>query len=487
MSVTSVVPSRPARARFAAPGAALRLLWIEIKRNTMPWALPILALLFFYDTYRTASGSPPIWTARASLVTSKMVFDFAAFAGGLSAWTGSREGRRRTGELLVSTARHALTRRLAALAATLLWVLAAFLAAVAVLYIHIAYAVTWGGPPLWPVFTGVTAVTMLGVLGFVAGALFPGRFTAPLVAICAGLLPVVGSHNLENPSLNPHTLLALNVSLQPYDWGVFYHVLPDISIAQFMFMGGIAVAALGLLALAPAGIGWWLRGTSVVVLVAGVAASVTAYSLVGTAKQTPIGWQIPALHDAASSRPVPYTPDCTSVSGFQVCMHPAFSKYLGGVAAALAPAGAEVAGLPGAPVRAAQVATPLGPPFNAPILTGTPSVYQFTTYLDWVSPAGMDSPESRASLQSQFFDAVIGGPSYAQTGNLGQAQQAVATALMTAIGTSATSVNLGGSVSPQVTAAASRFAALISPARQAWLRTQLTALRAGNITLAEVP
>ena len=503
---TNVFPSRPARVRSFSPGAALRLLWIEIKRNAMPWALPILAALFCYDTYRTASGSPPIWTVRASLVTSKMVFDFAAFAGGLAAWTGSREGRRRTGELLATTVRHALTRQLAALGATLLWVLAAFLAAVAALYIETARAVTWGGAPLWPVFVGVTAVTMLSVLGFVAGALFPGRFTAPLVAICAGLLPIIGSHNLQAPTRNTHVLLTLNVSLQPYDWGVFHHVLPDVSIAQVMFMSGIAVAAIGLLALAPvlrlpvgssaagsagsaaAGMGWWLRVTSAVVLVAGVAASCTAYYLAGTAKQTQIGWEIPALHDAANDRPVPYTPDCTSVSGFRVCMHPAFGEYLGGVAVALGPAGAEIAGLPGAPVRASQVATPLGPPYySGPGLSGAPPVYQFTAYLDWVSPAGMDSVQSRAALQGQFFDTFLGGPSYAQTGNLDPAQQAVSNALLTAIGTSPSFANFGGFSTPRVTAAASRFAALPSSARHAWLLSHLAALRAGHVTLAELP
>ena len=498
MSATSVFPARDARPRSVAPMAALRLLWIEIKRNIMPWALPILALLFFYDTYRTASGSPPIWTARASLVTSKMVFDFAAFACGLSAWTGSREGRRRTGELLAPTARHTLTRQLAALAATLLWVLLAFLAGVAVLYAQIAGAVTWGGPPLWPVFVGAVAVTMVSVLGFVAGALFPGRFIAPLAAICGGVLPIVASHNLLNPQLNTHKLLALELSLEPYDWGVFYHVLPDVSIAQVMFMGGIAVAGTGLLALAPVlrlpvgstsgsspavGLGWWLSTAAAVVLVAGVAASWTAYDLTGTAKLTKVGWQIPALHDAATDQPVPYMPDCTSASGFQVCVHPAFSGYLSGIAAALRPAAAEIASLPGAPVRASQVAAPLGPPYTGPGLAGTPPVYQFAADLTWVSPTQVDA----ANIQAQLFEAVIGGPAAAQTGYLDPAQRAVVDALLTAIGTSPSNTNLFFPASPQVNAAAARFAALPVPARHAWLLVHLTALRAGRVTLAQLP
>jgi hypothetical protein len=50
--------------------------------------------------------------------------------------------------------------------------------------------------------------------------------------------------------------------------GVFYHVLPDLPIAQIMFLGGIGLAALGVLGLSrpaaggprPAIGGRWLRG-----------------------------------------------------------------------------------------------------------------------------------------------------------------------------------------------------------------------------------
>jgi hypothetical protein len=66
-----------------------------------------------------------------------------------------------------------------------------------------------------------------------------------------------------------------------------------------MFMGGICVAL-------------------------AVAASSTAFALAGTAKLSLSGWDIPALHDAASDQPVPYTPDCAGTS-FKVCLHLAFS------------------------------------------------------------------------------------------------------------------------------------------------------------------
>jgi hypothetical protein len=478
--------------------AAVRLLWIEIKRNAVPWVLPLLALLFCFDTYRTASGQPPVWTVRAALVADRLVFDFAAFAAGLSAWMGSREGRRKTGELLAPTARQAVTRHLTALAATLFWVLLAFGVGVTALYLQAARVVTWGGPPLWPVAVGAVAMITICVLGFTSGVLFPGRFTAPVAAITAGVLPLVGSHTLQEPK-DPHYLLGLDVNLPPYDMGVFYHVLPDVSIAQVMFMGGIAVAALGLLAGSPAlralagGLsspafraGRWLYVLSAAVVLAGVAASVTAYDLVGTARPAAAGWAIPALHDAASDRPVPYQPDCAGTT-FRVCMHPAFSGYLSGVTAAISPAAAELAGAPGAPVRAKQQAVPLGPPFAFSGVTGTPPVYAFTAGFNWTSPANARMPEWNAGLQQDFLDTVIGGPSWQATGNLDPAQQAVVSGLLATLGSPSQTAFNGYPLSPQVAAAADRLAALATSTRHSWLATHLPALQSGQVTLTEIP
>jgi hypothetical protein len=491
----TTLPARPPRvvARVVVLPAAGCLVWIEIKRNAVLWVLPLLALLVYVDTYRTVSGYPPIWTVRALAVPDLLLVDFAAFAGGFCAWAGSREGRRKTLDLLGTTARPAWARQLAALAGTMFWLVLAFLAAVAALYVQTAHVAAWGGPPLWPVAVGVVALVTICVVGFTAGALFPGRFTAPLVAVAAVVLHLVGTHAVNDPNMRSlQDLLSLGTNVPPYDMGVFYHVPLDIPIAQVMFMGGIAAAAVGVLALSPAlrqvagrgssaggGTGRWLRGVSVALVAAGLAASVTAYDLTGTAKLTAAGWDIPALHDAAAGRPVPYTPDCAK-TGFEVCVHPAFGTYLDAAAAALDPVAAEIAGLPGAPVRAEQV--PYGPPFYGSPIAGVPSVYEFTVTITWVSPA-VAGPLVQQGLLSDF----IGGPAYEQSGNLGPAQQAAVSALLTAAGVSAQAQDLNGPPAPQVAAAANRFAALSPAVRHAWLAAHLTALRAGHITPAQLP
>ena len=97
------------------PGVA-RALRLEFKRNAVPWLLPLLAAVFYFNTMRTADGYPPVWTLRASVIENHMLFEFSAFAGGMAAWAASREGRRKTADLIATTPRAAWSRMSIALA-----------------------------------------------------------------------------------------------------------------------------------------------------------------------------------------------------------------------------------------------------------------------------------------------------------------------------------------------------------------------------------
>ena len=81
--------------------------------------------MFYFNTIRTADGFPPVWTLRASVITDHMLFEFSAFAGGLAAWAGSRERRRKTLDLAATTPRAAWARLSVTLAGTLCWLLLA--------------------------------------------------------------------------------------------------------------------------------------------------------------------------------------------------------------------------------------------------------------------------------------------------------------------------------------------------------------------------
>ena len=117
---------------------------------------------------------------------------------------------------------------------------------------------------------------------------------------------------------------------------------------------------------------------------AGLLAAGTAVALAGTGKLDAHGMiAIPALHDAASDRPVRYTPVC-SHTAIPVCLNPAYASYLPATAAALAPVLNEVAGLPGAPARISQAAAtyrqgtgnPSASAWLAHRISGTPPVFR---------------------------------------------------------------------------------------------------------------
>ncbi len=509
-------------ARFR-PARALRL---EIKHSAVVWVLPVLAALFYVNAYRTAAGFPPTWTVRASVITGPNLVFFSVIAAGIAAWVATREGRRKTGDLLATTARAAWARQATVLAATAFWMVLAYLAGVAVIYLQTALQATWGGPPLWPVAVGVVGVAASCAVGFTCGTLFPGRFTAPIVAVAvfaAWFVGVNAANKVSNlSSLKGTSALLVTATGRPQntDVGVYYHVPPDVSIAQVMFMGGVLLVMVGLLALLPAARVPGVRGLSFagrrrLIMVAaagiacGVAASATAFWMAGTAQYSFMtGWEIPALHDAADDQPIPYTLDCTG-SAFKVCIHPAFEPYLGAMSAALQPAAAEIAGLPGAPVRAEMTTdnTSLAVP-------GTTSVYDYSTEQEgyggesfWATPAIARTADWEQGWQQDFITWFVSGPAEQDSSGPTPAQEAVAIALLAKIGTpvpqypqfsqpgtqpgaSSTSGASGtqpGASAAQITAAASGFESLSSAARHAWLAANIAALRSGTITLAQIP
>jgi hypothetical protein len=518
--VTAAALARPARFRPA------RLLRLEIRHSPIVWALPVLAAIFYFNTYRTATGLPPTWANYAADVTGPMLVYLCVFAAGLAAWVGTREGRRKTGDLLATTARAPWARQAAVLGATAFWMALAFLAETAVIYVLAAGQATWGGPPLLPVAVGVVCTVTACAVGFTAGTLFPGRFTAPIVAVAVFVLEFVGVKSANNVrdymyggggSTSPLVMPDQGLPRFVED-GVFYRVPADVSIVQLMFTGGLLLVAAGLLGLAPAARVAGVRGVSlaggrrslaVVAAVAvgcGVAASATAFSLAGTAtyNQATNGWVIPALHDAASDRPVPYTPVCARAA-FPVCIHPAYAGYLDAMTAALEPAAAEIAGLPGAPVRAE-----LAVGFALPAAAGTTSVYAYSGTGQGVggawfglSAAEATTPSWEQTVQQSFLFWFVSGPALRASGNPDPAQQAIADALLAKIGAPAPDLSppQKGSAPPptqsaaaaaqaqatQISAAASRFGSLTSPARRAWLTTNVAALRAGAVRLAQIP
>jgi hypothetical protein len=472
-----------ARAGRVPPLApAVRLLRLEARRNAMLWMLPPVVALFWFDVYRVATALPPFWVQRAMYVEMHAALDFAPLVAGVAAWAGSRDGRRRTTDLVDVAARPRWTSRLVTWAATTGWAVAAYLCCVAAVYLATARQATWGGPPLWPPAVGASTVVAACALGFAAGVLMPGRLTAPFTAIVVfGVFFVA----LRPIGSSPYALVSpvnssLGLNLFP-DIAVFYRYVPDLAIDQVTLMAGLTAASLGVLGLPAAAGSRLLHRVAAVITVVGLAAAGTAVGLAGTARLDAYGMMtIPALHNAASDRAASYTPVCAA-SPLPVCVQPAFRAYLPDVVASVDPVLGQVVGLPGAPVRVTQVATAFslnGAGYrtpSGPSVSGNPAVLRLPLgpYLTAAPAATVDGV--RLAITQVTIASVIGG-------SRTPAQQAVGAALLKASG-----MPLTGAPGSPVYAAARRFAALSPAARHAWLAAHLSALRAGHISMGELP
>jgi hypothetical protein len=351
------------------------------------------------------------------------------------------------------------------------------------------------------------------------GAFFPSRFAAPVAAFGVFLAVIVSLQNGLSATSGWPLILPNNANGN-YQLvsGIFYPYLPDLPIARMMFLAGIAVTALGVLGLPARAGSARLRRAAVMVTLVGVAAAGTASVLVRTAQLTPHGVVIPALHDAANDRPISYVPVCGHAAGVPVCLNPAYRRYLTVVSADLRPVLAEMAGLPGAPVRVTQVpgryTSGLFEDQNgvAVTISGSPPVLRVP--LDVFNDLPSATPGSAGQFDQELpllsVHALVAG----DTGGTA-VQQAVQAALLEHAGmpfaaqpqaleifglpnwagddlqrlipASELSSGSGGSPAGPVYAAARRFAALPAAARHAWLAAHLAALRAGLLALRQLP
>jgi hypothetical protein len=523
-AASAPVTGRP-RAAAGGPGrAAARLLGLELRHSPMPWLLPVAAVLFWLLAYRKAMAEPPLWNLRAAALQSGALVAFVCPVTGAAAWAASRDGRRRTAGLVAISARPRWARLLTAWAATAGWAVAGYLACAAVLYGVTARQAHWGGPLWWPAVVAGVSLPAFAALGFAAGTAWPGRLAAPLAAIAAFFVLVlsteliVGSQSYWQVS----PIVAGGWDIGAAGTGSFYPYLPDLSIAQVMFLAGLTVAVLAALGLPAESGGRRLRQAAAVAAAAGLLAAGTGVALAGTGRLDAHGMiAIPALHDAASDRPLHYTPACRG-GRVPVCLNPAYAYYLPAVSAALGPVLTEVAGLPGAPVRVSQAPESYrqGPRnqvligLAGPQVSGRPPVWHL------IIPDQLTGPPVTISQLAAGVAASAGPGILASVIGPGRtpAQRAVLAVLSRAArlpagelpGRIPARCRARGSVchengavigplpdqargTPALTpgtpayAAARRFAALPAAARHAWLAGHLSALRAGRIALRELP
>jgi len=492
MTATAAAPAQPRtpRAASAVPLAGARLLWVELRHNAMPFILPLIAALLWFDSYRPSMTQPPVWAWRTfwNMGQGHTIIDFGPFVAGVAAWMGSREGRRAITDLITAAARPRWITQLATWAATAIWAVGAYLVFAGVMFgVYVAQGIL-GAPPWWWVAVGAVAVAAFSAAGFAVGAFYPSRFAAPLAAFGSVVVLMMSSQTGFRDTSGWALILPTN-SNGNYQSpsGIFYPYLPDLPIARMMLLAGITLAAVGLLGLPSRAGSLRLRWTAAVVTLAGVVMAGTAIGLATTARLGPAGIVIPALHDAANDREIPATPVCSHTAGTPVCLNPVYRPYL-------ADAYEEAMTISGHPPV-------LGVPLGTFLLPGTSG---FTS-------APVRFADFASQLQALAVHAFVG----AGAGPGTMAQQAVQAALLQGAGmpfaaqpkvlgqagvappppgapapTGAGAAGPGHDVGPasrSVYAAAHRLAALPAAARRAWLTAHLAAVQSGQLTLAQLP
>lgn len=467
-----------------------RLLRIEARRNALLPLFPVMAFLLWLTPIAQHLEPVGLWPDRSTDLQSS-IQGIGPFTASAAAWMASREHRRTMDDLLASTPRSVWARWMATWAATCGWALLFYAALATVFFSITAAQATWGHPVIWPVLSGLTALIACSVLGFAAGRLLPSRVTTPLAGIGVYLAMGTGMESaLHGGALGRLSPLYPSIGLES---SVFYAIRPDLTWVQISCYLGVAATALGLTTFRGHDGSRTVRRGGATATAAGLALVTIAVALVSTSHRDSQGVIVPALHDAASDRAIPYTPVCVHDGTLPVCLHPAYaaSNELTTLDTIISKIVAPLAGTPGLPVRAEQLpGEDNGSPAshvqgNPPVLNiphfiihghtiqppGFAAVFQTRIALDLVTRPGTVLPAKSCNCSA--------------ANDTGPAQRALALYLLRQAGYTPSTGLIPGD--PATAAAAQRLAVLTPTARHAWLTTHIAALRAGALTLTDLP
>jgi hypothetical protein len=446
----------------------IRLVRIELRRNTAVMLLPVVALLWLASPIARHLAPIALWTDRSTDIQSGALA-VGPFAAGVAAWMASREHRRGTTELAGTTPLDPGLRAAAMLVATTLWAVLGYVAGGTALLVITSAQATWGHPVLLPLVVGLLAVIVAVAIGFALGHVFPGRFTAPLVAIgLLGLFALGVQRGFDGSlygMLSP-VYPSINLTIS-----VFFPVRPDLALLQVLALVGVLAAALGVLASRTSH-----RRLGIAVVTAGVLLLGGAVGLVGSAHRDPQGAVVTALDSPAVAAPLPYTPVCSS-SAVVVCVHPAYAAKLPVLDDAVNRLAAPLAGTPGLPVRVAEGPIYL---FRDIRVTGDPPVLVIPP----VFIQGNDLGFETVSVTNTLAVALVQGPGQ-DVQQASAVQRAVALYLLRQAGDPSDSHFVP--TDPAVRAAASALVAMPAAERHAWFAAHIAAVRAGTISLSELP
>jgi hypothetical protein len=430
---------------------ALRLFQIEARRSIALWFAPALAVLVIWGTLSTMrpDDAPTLWH-RGSTQFGLMCVVAAFIMCGVGAWTAGRDRRRQVNELVATTPRPTLFQDVALLASTIAWGLIGCVLAAAFLFVAIDRKATWGDPVATPVVVGLLTVVTGTAAGYLGGALIPGRFAAPLVAVAfSGVVLLVGTRSTAVAYLSPMSMDPRGIS--PYD--LFYRP-PSIPVVEMsLWLAGLTGCAIAITA-------FWRRRT----LLAGCWLAIALVMATGGAVLVTRAFVHPPWERIYPGQPLAaYEPACVE-RAIPICVHPAYEARLQDIADRIGRLVEPLVGVPGGPVRAEQMAS---------------------------REVGMRSDGTLEVLPGPFVvPHALYDLMHERDTELNRAQLAIAFWLINRAGENASETQLfvgAGQPDAEVAAAVERFSALSPDDQRAWLVARFQDLRAGRVGIDELP
>ncbi len=470
----------------------LGLVRIEARRSIGLWAFIPLILIAGWLARDLIPVRVWLWPETSHAIRMTLII-LGPLAAGVAAWMAGRDRRRKIGDLLATMPCPAPARNLATWSGTALWIAGAYVTAGAVLLGLTAWNATFGSPlPFLPIIAvGILAIITHTALGYLAGHYLPSRFVAPLIAA----LLYVGQAAPAFSSSVGITYLSPVMGSVAAD--VFYGVRQDLSLPMAAWLLGLAGTALALVVLR--GRRTWPVWSTLTVAV--IVASVGAGTLLTTQPT-----------ESADRPVIPYQPVCQDGT-ITVCVHPAYQRMLPETADIINRMAQPLAGLPGVPTRAEQ-RTSADSEFEKPDwpegtigfwLGGAARVesgYQMLSHSIAGDLVADPRSPSMVSYYARMAQIVAAGPGNSGTKaipplvGMNPAQEIIADWLLIRIwGDVCEEVyqggfqcwGWGGASKPDTKAEWERFTALDPAVRRAWFEEHYAALRAGELTLADLP
>jgi hypothetical protein len=481
--------------------ADLHLLRLEFRRNAGLWLFPLM-LGLAWETGREPNPDGVVLWADTSLQIGVALTVLGPISGGVAAWMAGRDRRRRIEDLLATTPRPAVARDLTGWTAAAGWGLLAYTLVGLYRGVDAAREATWGGPDATPILIGLVTVAASAALGYAAGSFVSSRFTAALVPIALFVAAVV-------PDFFPRTVEFRNGDqvyteqvdsslrvLSPWTFvnsggnGVYEELKPEIGPLQMAWIGGLGGIALAVVALRRrrSAAAWGTLLASALLAVLG------ATMLLRTDRND--------LYVAAAA---PSRSPCV-MRTIPVCVHPAYAAVLDETADLVDGLVRPLAGLPGMPVRAEQYWLNVLPDGRIPedtlgLFVGSPEVRLDleAAMLAWqlVNPHTYGGGPEEATVRPTEAQAAIALWLVRQAGYDPETEGTIAEGVSPAGNPFVQellhfSENLPASadiraLEQRLAAAADRFAALDPAAQRAWLEAHFAALRAGELTLDDLP